>query len=68
MTFSAGLTDSGVCHVFNGNSLNRTYASGGKRIKDLGSALDSRGPVRPKNITGTGRIFELVFWLNVADR
>ena len=65
--FHASLTDSGLCMVYNGNALRETY-SPGKRVDELSDAFDRRGTAESIKIEGTGRIFEKVFWINVADR
>ena len=65
--FHAALTDSGVCMVYNGNTMEGTYKSSTK-VKELSDAFDKRDTIDPKKIEGTGRIFEKVFWLNLQDR
>ena len=65
--FHAALTDSGVCMVYNGNTMHGTYKSSTK-VKELSDAFDKRDTIDPKKIEGTGRIFEKVFWLNLQDR
>ena len=65
--FHAALTDSGICMVYNGNTLEGTYSSS-KKVKELSEAFDKRDTIEPKKIDGSGRIFEKVFWLNLEDR
>ena len=65
--FHTSLTDSGVCMVYNGNTLKGTYRPS-KRVDELSEAFDRRGTTQSKKIEGTGRIFEKVFWINVQDR
>ena len=65
--FHAALTDSGVCMVYNGNTIEGTYRSSTK-VKELSDAFDNRKTTDPKKIVGTGKTFEKVFWLNLQDR
>ena len=65
--FHAALTDSGICMVYNGNTMEGTYRSS-KKVKELSEAFDKRDTIEPKKIVGSGRTFEKVFWLNLEDR
>ena len=38
--FFPALTDNGICHVYNGNSLRNTYKIGGRRIAELSRLFD----------------------------
>ncbi len=69
--FYAALTDSGHCNVYNGNSLLGTFKAGDNdaTIKEFASSYDGRKhKFKPLKITGTGKITQVSFWLNVADR
>ena len=64
--FNPALTDAGVCQVLNGDSLLSTFASS-SRIDQLQYSLDPRqAPVKPKNITGTGKISQMTMWLDAS--
>ncbi len=61
------LTDVGLCNVYNGETMASTYSSTKKHTEFI-KLLDPRESFKPKMITGTGKISERTFWLNVADR
>ncbi len=66
--FHPSVTDAGICHVYNGNSMNSTFAPS-ERTTAFQEALDPRTEtVIPAMINGTGKIYEVTFWLNIADR
>ncbi len=65
--FYPGLTDAGICHVYNGDTVASTFKEQ-QKTKELAAALDPRPSHKPLMITGTGKISERSFWLNVADR
>ncbi len=66
--FHVGLTDEGICDVYNGNSMSETYASS-TRVNDLVEVLDGRrGTVTPAKVDGVGKIAQKTFWLNIGDK
>ncbi len=65
--FHASVTDSGLCHTYNGNGMKQTY-SPSNRVKALSSSLDQRNHVSSMKIQGTELAHKKVFWLNLADR
>ena len=66
--FRAALTDGGICHVLNGNSMDATFSSS-PRADVLKSSLDERTKdVEPDMIHGTGKLFRKTFWLDVGER
>ena len=65
--FHISLTDSGMCQVYNGNSMKSTFAST-KRTEALWTSLDPRDIITPKTIHGSGKIYQKTFWLDIGDR
>ena len=66
--FMAALTDGGICHVLNGNSMDATFSSS-PRADVLKSTLDERTEdVTPEKIHGTGKLFRKTFWFDVGER
>ena len=66
--YQSALTDGGICHVYDGNSLEATY-SPNDRIDIFHKNLDARvGSITPKKIEGTGQLFRKTFWLDVGER
>ena len=66
--FRAALTDGGICHVLNGNSMDATFSSS-PRADVFKSSLDERmEEVIPDMIHGTGKLFRKTFWLDVGER
>ena len=66
--FRAALTDAGICHVLNGNSMDATYSSS-PRADVLKRSLDERTEdVVPDMIHGTGKLFRKTFWFDVGER
>ena len=66
--FRAALTDGGICHVLNGNSMDATFSSA-QRTDVLKTNLDERTEeVVPEMIHGTGKLFRKTFWLDVGER
>ncbi len=61
------LTDVGLCNVYNGDAMASTYSNSAKN-SELVNLLDPRESFKPRMITGTGKVSERTFWLNVADR
>ena len=58
----------GICHVFNGNSIHDTFATG-TRVDVFQDNLDERkGEVVPDSIKGTGKRFQKTFWLDIGER
>ncbi len=67
--FYPALTDSGVCNVYNGQSLRGTYKPEMGRTGNFAATMDPRMALKEaKKINGTGKIAEMSFWLNVADK
>ena len=66
--FQPALTDGGICHVYDGNTLDATYFPQ-DRVFNFHKYFDPRvGAIKPQNITGTGQLYRKVFWLDVAER
>ena len=65
--FNIGATDSGLCHILNGEDMRSTFA-GTDRMKDLWESLDKRKSISAKYINGSGKIYEKTFWLDIGDR
>ena len=66
--FKAALTDAGICHVLNGNSMDATFSSS-PRADVLKRSLDERtGDIVPNMIHGTGKLFRKTFWFDVGER
>ena len=38
------------------------------RMEELSAALDNRDVFKPFNISGSGKIYQKTFWLDIADR
>ena len=60
-------TDVGLCKVYNGNSMKSTFADT-KRMEDLRSSFDQRETFTPREVNGSGKIFQKTFWLDIGDR
>ena len=60
-------TDVGLCHVYNGNSMKSTFVEN-DRIVALSSSLDQRDTFTPRNVNGSGKIFQKTFWLDIGER
>ena len=66
--FLPTLTDAGLCHVLNGNSIGNTYVRT-ERIEKLNAAFGSgEGNFQPTKINGTGYLNQKTFWLDVGIR
>ena len=65
--FHIAVTDSGLCQVMNGNTMTSTYKPT-IRMEELGAALDSRDNVKPRPISGSGKLHQITFWLDIGDR
>ena len=65
--FNIGVTDVGLCHILNGEDMRSTFV-GTDRMKELWKSLDKRQSISPKYINGSGKIFEMTFWLDIGDR
>ena len=62
------MTDAGLCHVLNGNSIGNTYVPT-ERIEKLNGAFGSGdGHFQPTKIRGTGYLHQRTFWLDVGIR
>ena len=62
------LTDAGLCHVLNGNSIGNTYVPT-ERIEKLNTAFGSGNDhFEPSKINGTGFLNLRTFWLDVGIR
>ena len=65
--FNIGATDAGLCHVLNGEVMRSTYEST-SRMEELWGSLDERQKMNPEKISGSGKIYERTFWLDIGDR
>ncbi len=66
--FFPALTDKGICHVYNGQTVRSTFNSEAERIKQLSETFDKRDAWQPKQIVGTGRQHQVSWWINVKDK
>ena len=66
--FTPGLTDAGVCQVYNGDSMLSSFVTS-LRIDELQYSLDPR-PVmaKPRMINGTGKISQITMWLDAGNK
>ncbi len=66
--FVPGLTDSGICEVYNGSPMLATYGSNA-RVEEFANLLDPRPDAesKPEMIKGTGKVYEVSFWINLKD-
>ena len=65
--FNIGATDAGLCQILNGENMRSTYEST-SRMEELWGSLDERQNMNPEMITGSGKIYERTFWLDIGDR
>ena len=66
--FKPALTDAGICQVYNGDSLDSSFASS-TRNDELRFSLDPRqGSSKPKKINGTGKISQITMWLDARNK
>ena len=66
--FKPSLTDAGICHVYNGDSLSSIFTPS-PRIYDLIYSLDPRAKqITPLMINGTGKISEITMWLDASNK
>lgn len=65
--FHSAITDTGICMVYNGNTMNATFKPS-PRVIQLHDAIDARKSFQPVITNGTGKIYEKTFWLDVGDR
>ncbi len=65
--FHPALTDSGICHVHNGNTIKAVYKDT-NRIKDLIDTFETRDAAEPELVKGTGQSHRKDFWIYVGDR
>ena len=65
--FHISLTDTGMCQVYNGNSMKSTFAPT-KRTEMLWTSLDQRYLITPKTINGSGKVYQKTFWLDIGER
>ena len=65
--FHIAVTDAGLCQVINGNSISSTFKPT-TRMRELSTALDNRDVVNPLNISGSGKMNQKTFWLDIGDR
>ena len=68
MHFKPALTDAGICQVYNGDSLYSTFSSSA-RIQELQYSIDPRAEkLEPHTITGSGKISQIVMWLDSENK
>ena len=65
--FRPMLTDTGLCHVYNGNSIGQTFVNVG-RNKELKNSFGNGNGFKPAKINGTGFNKEKIFWFDVGIR
>ena len=67
-SFVPAVTDRGLCHVYNGQTLRATYDSEDMRAKELSEVFDHRSSWKPYPILGTGKQHEVSWWINLRDK
>ena len=66
--FKPAITDAGICHVLNGESLQSTVR-GSSRNSQLMYSMDPRKTgIKPKMIDGTGKLSQMTFWLDARNK
>lgn len=65
--FHIAVTDNGLCQVMNGNSMTSTFKPT-IRMEELWTALDNRDDIQPRSISGSGKLYQDTFWLDIGDR
>ena len=62
------ITDAGLCHVYNGNTISQTFADAG-RNQDLKESFEyNTTTIKPAKINGTGFQKQKTFWFDVGFR
>ena len=61
------LTDTGLCHVYNGNNIGQTFVNMG-RNQELMNSFGNHGYFKPAKINGTGFRRQKTFWFDVGTR
>ena len=61
------VTDTGFCHVYNGNSIGQTFVNKG-RNQELKKSFGTDGDFKPAKINGTGFRKQKTFWFDVGIR
>ena len=62
------ITDTGLCHVYNGNTISQTFADAG-RNQDLKDSFEyNTKTFKPDKINGTGFQKQKTFWFDVGIR
>ena len=62
------LTDAGLCHVYNGNSISQTFVNAGRNQYLKQSFEQNSGEFHPAKINGTGFQNQETFWFDVGIR
>ena len=62
------LTDVGLCHVYNGNTMSQTFANKGRNKELSWSFEQDPTEFKPAKINGTGSQKHKTFWLDVGIR
>ena len=62
------LTDAGLCHVYNGNSISQTFVNVGRNQYLKQSFELNAGEFHPAKIIGTGFQNQETFWFDVGIR
>ena len=62
------ITDAGLCHVYNGNTISQTFASAGRNEELKGSFEHDPTNFNPVKINGTGSQNKKTFLFDVGIR
>ena len=62
------LTDTGLCHVYNGNSISQSFVNVGRNLYLQQSFEQNAGEFHPAKINGTGFQNQETFWFDVGIR
>ena len=62
------LTDVGLCHVYNGNSISQSFVTVGRNLYLQQSFEQNSGEFHPAKINGTGFQNQETFWFDVGIR
>ena len=66
--FKPMITDVGLCHVYNGNTITQTFKSAGRNHDLIESFEQDERGYTPVKINGTGFQKQKTFWFDVGFR
>ena len=62
------ISDAGLCHVYNGNSISQTFVNAGRNQYLKEAFEQDASDANPAKIIGTGFQNKKTFWLDVGIR